>query len=110
MRNDPATNNGRWTLGRILVGLGSLVILGFTVIVVIYLAAYSLSRGSINQGDLLFGGLMAIIGVGAVVVLVRLYRGLPMGWLAVLVLALGFGLPALVALPYLIGVPFVLDF
>ena len=90
------------------VGLGSLMVLGMAIFFVVYLVAYALSRGSVNVGDLLFGGLMAIVGVAAIVVLVRLYRGMPVGWLAVFVLVLGLGVPALVALPYLFGVPFVL--
>ncbi|MGH2462712.1 MAG: hypothetical protein ACRDFZ_03690 [Candidatus Limnocylindria bacterium] len=95
------------TFGRLLIGLGSVVVLGTAVLIVSFLAVRVLQGGYTTGGDLVVGALLAALGAGAVAVLVRLYRGRPAGWLGGLVLLAGLGLLALVGLPYLFGVPFV---
>ena len=91
-------------MGSLLVVLGCLLALGISGLY----SAYLLTPGQKSTLELGIAVVMAAVALGAVVVLVRLYRYQPVGWLAAFVLLVGLGLPALLFLPFLFGgVPFI---
>jgi hypothetical protein len=90
-----------------LIAIGTVLSLAVSVFWTVYLVQYGLSGRTLTTQDIVVGAGMATVAVGAVVVLVRLYRHQSVGLLGGYVLVVGLGVTVLLAVPFLMGVLFV---
>jgi len=96
-----------WSAGRLLLGFCNVLVLCIDGFIAAYLVIRAAQGAYLTSSDLVLGAILALLAVGAAVVLVNLVRGRPLGSLAGVVAAVGLGLPALALGPYLFGLPFV---